>query len=86
MAENRFDIALLSAQDGEASASFAGAMTDEAAAIFTSIIDNAVATEPERLVIDLRHARSADPSAALSALTSAVHHARSNGIEVVVRR
>jgi len=86
MPENRFDIALLSAQNGEASASFAGAMTDEAAAVFTSLIDDAVATEPRRLVINLRHARLPSPSSAVAALKSAVRQARSNGIEVVVRR
>jgi anti-anti-sigma regulatory factor len=84
MAETRFQAALLSPQDGETSVSFAGPITDHATATFAAILTDALATEPRRLVINLRHATSLNTTA-VAVLNTAARHADACDISIVVR-
>jgi anti-anti-sigma regulatory factor len=84
MADTTFAAALLSPEDGEATASFAGSITDDAAVTFAAVLNDALAAEPRRLVVSLRHAQSLDAHA-VAVLHAAARHADAKKINLVVR-
>ena len=84
MPETMFEAALLSTQDGQASASFAGPITDEAAVTFAAVLSEALAAEPRQLVVNLRRASSVNRTA-VAVLNAVARHADANDIHIVIR-
>jgi anti-anti-sigma regulatory factor len=79
-----FEAALLSGQDGEAAASFAGPISDAAAVTVAAVLKQALAAEPRRLVIDLRRVSAVDEPA-IAVLNAAARRADARDIGIVIR-
>lgn len=84
MTERTFEAALLSSEHGEAAASFAGRITDQAAVTFAAVLTDALAADPRRLVINLRRTSWVDTTA-VAVLNETARHADAHDIDLVVR-
>jgi len=83
MAETCFEAALLSSHNGEASISLAGDVTEHAVT-FAAVLEQALATAPARLIINLRHASSLN-NTAVAVLNTAARRADARNVDIVVR-
>jgi len=79
-----FEAALVRAPNGDTAAAFAGPVIDDATVMFATVLHDALAIDPRRLVIDLRRT-SAVGEPAVAALSAAWRQAYARDIDFVIR-